>query len=235
MNKVENFELGAILTIITGFNCTDDFDKVWRLVWFVCNDNMIGPMGLGVVKDKAKRHLLKIHPELESVKYQSGINIDEFVSKQEEKFGNVLPVTKVGVKLPKEYSTKPLSSTTSDEILLSREKLDEIKSSKVFNQWLNGLVNENDLTEEEKKIIYAYQLYYDLTLSDNFIYNVLDHLRCYGIDDLLNDENKIKTASIMFNVSKDDIKIQALLTKKRMEKEKALEQPKVKKLTRNDN
>ncbi len=106
MSKVENFELGAILSMTTGYSCVDDFDKVWKLVWFVCDDNMIGPMGLGMVKDEVKNHLLAIHPELKNVKYQKGKDIHEFIFQQEEKFGNVLPVTKIGVKLPKEYTTK---------------------------------------------------------------------------------------------------------------------------------
>lgn len=122
-----------------------------------------------------------------------------------------------------------------EKLLLLREELNIIKSSQIFHAWLNGLVDENDLNEIEKKIIYAYQVYYDLTLSDDFTYEVLDHLRCYGIDDLLGDENKIKVASIMYNVSQDDIKTQALLTKKRMEKEKELKQLAVKQLTRKDN
>lgn len=106
MSEVENFELDAILSMTTGYNCVDDFGKVWKLVWFVCDDNMIGPMGLGMVKDEVKSHLLTIHPELKNVRYQKGKNIREFIFQQEEKFGNVLPVTKIGVKLPEEYKTK---------------------------------------------------------------------------------------------------------------------------------
>lgn len=32
MSEVKQFELDAILTIITGYNCVDNFDKVWQLV-----------------------------------------------------------------------------------------------------------------------------------------------------------------------------------------------------------
>ena len=107
-----------------------------------------------------------------------------------------------------------------EKLLLSREELDKIKSSQLFNQWLYGLIDENNLTEEEQKEIYAYQVYYDLTLGDDFIYAVLDRLRCFEIEDLLENENNIAVASIMYSVSKNDIKVQALLTKKRIEKEK---------------
>ncbi len=44
MSKVKDFKLGAILTMTTGFSCIDDFNKVWELVWYVCDDNMIGPI-----------------------------------------------------------------------------------------------------------------------------------------------------------------------------------------------
>ena len=104
MNEVKRFELGTILTITTGYNCVDNFDKVWHLVWFVCDDNMIGPIGLGMVKDEVKEHLLTIHPELKDIKYEKGSNIHEFITEQEEKFGSVLPVTKLGMKLPEEYT-----------------------------------------------------------------------------------------------------------------------------------
>ena len=115
MSKVKKFELGAILSMTTGYSCVDDFDKVWKLVWFVCDDNMIGTMGLEMVKDEVKSHLLSIHPELKNVKYQKGKDIHEFVSQQEEKFGSVLPVTKLGVKLPEEYTITTSSYVPSND------------------------------------------------------------------------------------------------------------------------
>ena len=108
MEKIRNLELGAILTMTTGYNCTDDFDKVWDLVWFVCNDDMIGPMVIGAVKDDVKKHLLNIHPELKNVVYKKGMNLNKFISTQEEKLGKVLPVTQIGVKLPENVKAKKL-------------------------------------------------------------------------------------------------------------------------------
>ena len=29
---VKEFELGTILTMTTGYNCTDNFDKIWNLL-----------------------------------------------------------------------------------------------------------------------------------------------------------------------------------------------------------
>ena len=107
---VQNFELGTVLTMTTGYTCTDDFDKVWRLVWFICDDTMINTMGLFMVKDDIKKHLLSIHPELADVKYQKGRDISKFLAEQEAKFGSFLPVTKLGVNLPQqeESNTKKL-------------------------------------------------------------------------------------------------------------------------------
>lgn len=135
MSKVKKFELGTILTMITGYSCVDDFNKVWKLVWFVCNDNMIGPMGLGMVKDEVKSHLLAIHPELKNVKYQKDKDIHEFVSQQEEKFGSVLPVTKLGVKLPEEYAIKASSYVTSND-------------SEVIANLIDGLEYDPSKTDE---------------------------------------------------------------------------------------
>ena len=99
---VKEFELGTILTMTTGYNCTDNFDKIWNLVWFVCDDNLINTTGLFVVKDDIKKHLLKIHPELENVKYQKGRDLNKFLAEQEEKFGSILHVTKLGENLPEQ-------------------------------------------------------------------------------------------------------------------------------------
>ena len=226
---IKNFGLGAILSIITGICLVDDYETLMELVWFVCDDYLIGPIGLSKVKDKVKSHLLSIHPELKGVKYKRGEETaDEYVSKMEKRFGKFLTVTKADIELPKENSTQIISSITSDDILLSREELDFIESNQIFNWWLNGLVNENDLTEEEKKIIYAYQLHYDLTLSDDFIYNSLDYFRCYGIKDLLNNDEIIESISMIHNIPVENIRIKALLMFKRQEKEKL----KVKKLTK---
>ena len=79
MDNIECFELGTILSVTTGYNCVDNFDKVWELIWFVCDDDMIGPIGLGTVKDKIKEHLLTLYPELKSVEFQKGKNNLSFI------------------------------------------------------------------------------------------------------------------------------------------------------------
>ena len=106
MSEVKNFELGAILTITTGYSCVEDFSKVFELVGFVCNDNTINTLGLGMVKEDVKKHLLTIHPELQDIRYQKGTNINKFITKQEKKFGSFLPVTQLGINLPEKYNKK---------------------------------------------------------------------------------------------------------------------------------
>lgn len=142
MEEIKNFELRAILTMITGYSCVDDFDKVWKLVWYVCDDNMIGPMGLGMVKDKVKNHLLRIHPELENVKYKKGKDIHKFISQQEEKFGTILPVTRLGMKLPKEYKIKTSSYVPSNDSeviadLVEHFEYDPSKTDEVLAKYEN--------------------------------------------------------------------------------------------------
>jgi hypothetical protein len=82
--------------------------------------------------------------------------------------------------------------------------------------------DESKLTSEEKEIIIARQFYIDLIISDHSVSFILDRLNCYGIDSLLNNEDKLKTASIMFNVRSDVLRTKLFLMKKRQEKEKQM-------------
>lgn len=150
MDNIEYFELGTILSVTTGYNCVDNFDKVWELIWFVCDDDMIGPIGLGTVKDKIKEHLFTLYPELKTVEFQKGKNINVFVSKQEEKFGKTLPVTKLGINLPIEDRIKKLSHLPSNDSeviaeLLSDFKYDPSKTEQILNKY-------NSLPEAERLI-----------------------------------------------------------------------------------
>jgi len=103
--EIKNFDITTILTLITGYSLVDDFSKVFELVWFIYNDNMINVTGLDVVKDSVKNHLLTIHPELKNIRYQKCLDLSEFISEQTQKFGSILPVTRLGVKLPIEKAT----------------------------------------------------------------------------------------------------------------------------------
>ena len=142
MSKVKEFELGAILSMTTGYSCVDNYDKVWKLVCFVCDDNMLGPMGFGMVRDEVKSHLLAIYPDLKNAIFHEGEDVNEFVSQQEEKFGSILPVTKIGVKLPVEYRIKTSSYTPSNDSeviarLIDGFEYDQNKTAEVLTKYEN--------------------------------------------------------------------------------------------------
>ena len=96
---VRNFDIRTILSLITGINYTDDFSKVYELVWFVCNDNLISPLGLKVVKEDVKKHILDLYPELEGLKTTTTKNFSKFLYEIKEKYNNTLPITKLGFEL----------------------------------------------------------------------------------------------------------------------------------------
>lgn len=104
--NVKNFKLKTILTITTGYSFVKDFYDVFELVWFITGDNLINTLGLSIVSEDIKKHLFTIYPELKKVKYKKNKSIQEFLIEQEEKFGSVLPVTRLGIDLPKEEKTK---------------------------------------------------------------------------------------------------------------------------------
>ena len=97
-----NFDITTILSMITGINYTDDFSKVYELVWFVCNDKLISPLGIKVVKEDVKKHLLTLYPEFANIKNIPSYNFNKFLINIEKEYGMVLPVTKLGMQLPEE-------------------------------------------------------------------------------------------------------------------------------------
>jgi len=99
----QNFELETILSVITGINFTDDFNKVFALFWYAYNDNLISPTGLGALKNDLREHLLTIHPELAEAVYNRRVdNMDTWITEQKIKFGEFLPVSRIGETLDNE-------------------------------------------------------------------------------------------------------------------------------------
>ncbi len=92
----EDFELESILSILTGINCTDNFINVYELFWFIFEDNSINAMGISALKETAKKHILSIHPELKTIKYNSNINLDSWIEDQKNLFGNELTISIIG-------------------------------------------------------------------------------------------------------------------------------------------
>lgn len=152
---VKDFELGALLTMTTGYSFVDDFSKVFELVWFVCDNNMINTLGLGVVKDDVKNHILTLYPELKKIKYKKGKgrSIRKFLLKHEEKFGSVLPVTQLGVKLPKEYRIKNSSYMPSNDSEVIANRLDDFNYDQSMKNEVLSKYNNIDKKNESIKIL----------------------------------------------------------------------------------
>ena len=96
MQIQEEFSLEAVLSVISGINYTNDFNEVFELYWFMFEDPFINMSGICNLKDTATRHILTIHPELKSVIYNRNMNIDEWLDKQRQLFGNSLLISIVG-------------------------------------------------------------------------------------------------------------------------------------------
>ena len=109
-----------------------------------------------------------------------------------------------------------------DSLLLNREELDYIESNPIFTLWLFGNVDENELNDYEKQIIFARQLYYDLIVSDDVMLELLKQVNIDNIDDFLNNDYYIKLSSHMMNRRPDIIRTKLMLMKKRQNIEKRL-------------
>ena len=107
-----------------------------------------------------------------------------------------------------------------EDLLLDRDELDYIESNPIFSLWLFGNVDENSLSEEEKRIIIARQMYYDLVVSDDVFIHILNRFNCHDIDMFLNDKKIIVMASHYMGIRSDYLRVKAHLMKKRQLKEK---------------
>ena len=112
-----------------------------------------------------------------------------------------------------------------EDLLLDRDELDYIESNPIFSLWLFGNVDEDSLSEEEKRIIIARQMYYDLVVSDEVFFHILDRFNCYDLDMFLNDKKIVVMASHYMGIRSDYLRVKAHLMKKRIlnEKNKKLE------------
>ena len=107
-----------------------------------------------------------------------------------------------------------------EEMLLSRKELDGIENDPIFSMWLFGNVDENNLSENQKRIIIARQMYYDLLLPDEYVIHVIKHLKCRSYSELINDSNLIESASMFLGVRKDVLITKVTLMKKRFDRQK---------------
>ena len=101
----DDFDLATVLTITTGINCVDNFNKVMDLYCFMFEDDLLTPMAVKKLNIIARNHIFRIHPELKNVTHGVVINIKEWLAKQEEMYGDTLTISVVGenvVKLEKQ-------------------------------------------------------------------------------------------------------------------------------------
>ena len=110
MAQQEDFDLETILSVITGINCTDDFFKVYELYWYLFEDQSITYDGIVKLHDIAKNHILKIHPELKSVKYDTSMDLKNWIKIQKVRFGEELTMCVVGERLIM-LNKRPMVST----------------------------------------------------------------------------------------------------------------------------
>ena len=71
-----------------------------------------------------------------------------------------------------------------DKLLMCRGKLDSMETDPIFSMWLFGNVDEDNLSENQKTIIAARQLYYDLIVTDDDIKRALKRFHCEKVEDL---------------------------------------------------
>ena len=109
-----------------------------------------------------------------------------------------------------------------DDLLLSREELDNIENNSIFTLWLFGNIDEFNLTDQEQKIIFARQMYYDLLLSDDEVYYTFNRIGCYDFDEFLHEPEYMIRASKLLGIRQDIIITKVTLMKKRKQKEKKL-------------
>lgn len=96
MQFQEEFSLESVLSVLTGINCTKDFNEVFELFGFIFEDPFINTIGIGELKDSACNHILNIHPELRGVKYDKSMNFDSWLNEQKKLYGDTLTISIIG-------------------------------------------------------------------------------------------------------------------------------------------
>ncbi len=97
----EDFELETVLSLITGYNFTNDFGKVFDLVQFMFEDPFIDTLGLFVLKDTACKHIYYLYPELQSISFNPNMDINSFIDEKKSIYGNELTISVIGEKVIK--------------------------------------------------------------------------------------------------------------------------------------
>lgn len=99
---MREFDLATILSVITGINLEEDFNKVFELAKYIYNDEFINDSAISYLRNDMKDYLISLYPELGELGYipQSIIYLELWIDMQKEKFGESLSI------IPKEKSLK---------------------------------------------------------------------------------------------------------------------------------
>ncbi len=89
---IKEFSLEAILSIISGINYCGSFDKVYEVFRFAYNNPYINASEIFILRDELTRHILRLHPELNTIKF---INDTEFIDEQKKIYGETLSITRM--------------------------------------------------------------------------------------------------------------------------------------------
>ncbi len=108
--KVREYDLKDIFAVFTDFNERDFtpnpvyMNGVFELVKFVFDVEVVNWECVNKMRDRLKKHILNIHPELRNFVYKQRSGVDNFLLDVQEKLGKeYLPITKIGEKLPLIY------------------------------------------------------------------------------------------------------------------------------------
>ena len=100
----DDFDLDVILSVLTGMNLTY-FTQIYDFYSFIFEEELLIPEEIPFLRHIALQHLLRIHPELQYIKYDRSISLNDWIDKQKSIFGEKMTVSVVGeniVKLEKQ-------------------------------------------------------------------------------------------------------------------------------------
>ena len=96
----EDFELETVLSLVTGYNFTNDFDKVFDLVQFIFEDPFIDILGFNILKEAAIKHIFYLYPELQNIS-KDYIDFDTLLNEVKSIYGDEITISVIGEKVIK--------------------------------------------------------------------------------------------------------------------------------------
>ena len=104
----DDFELETVLSIITGINFTNDINSIYDLYSFIFEDPMLEYVDFNELNENAKKHILKIHPELKHVSINT-TDLVKWLNVQKLIYGDTMTISIIGEPVVK-YGKKSYHS-----------------------------------------------------------------------------------------------------------------------------